>query len=308
MITILINIHHCFEACMKTLIILFFSITLFGCGSSATSNESNSDEITNTVAHTNFYTKAEQPVSFADVSALAFQSPSEKLFYGDSSLQYVQYWPPTESEGNNELPAIIFIHGGCWSNAYRIDQSYPFATALSLNGIHVWSVEYRATGDQGGGWPGTYQDIEQALEFIFTTGENYHGKRNFMVLGHSAGGHLALLAKSNLDSDFDTVGLAAITDIVSYANASGGCNSLAASFMNGLPEDNPNEYALANPKLSQLADDTFLFTGDIDPIVDTSQASNSGLPFEIVEGTGHFDWIHPGTESFERLLQYLLNL
>jgi acetyl esterase/lipase len=290
---------------MKFLYSLILLVFLCSCGSSTTSTENEPEQPESAYPHAYFYAQAQQPVSFSDISALAYESSSATFSYGVNTQQFVEYWSPTDHEANNERPAIIFIHGGCWSNTYRIDQSYPLATALSLNGFHVWSVEYRATGDQGGGWPGTYQDIEQALEFIFSAGENYYGKRNIMVLGHSAGGHLALLARSNLENEFNTVGLAAITDIVSYADTSGGCNSLAIRFMNGLPADKPEEYALANPQLSQLADDAFLFIGDIDPIVDTSQASQSGLPFEIVEGTGHFDWIHPGTESFEILLRYL---
>lgn len=291
---------------MKFVIVLFLSLLFLGCGSKLSTNEINNAQ-PSAVEHTNFYSQAEQPVSFSDVISLAYEPSTEKLFYGDSELQYVERWSPTDNESDNDLPVLIFIHGGCWSNAYRINQSYPISTALALNGFHVWSVEYRATGDQGGGWPGTYNDIEQALAFISTVEDNYYSERKQVVLGHSAGGHLALLAASNFDSDSKAIGLAAITQLVTYASESGGCNSLAISFMNGSPDDVPEQYALANPKLNQIVDKAYLFVGEIDPIVDTTQARNSGLPFEIVEGTGHFDWIHPGTQSFEKLLQYLLN-
>ncbi|MDT0604955.1 alpha/beta hydrolase [Thalassotalea castellviae] len=287
-----------------SVILLFF---LSSCGSSTSTSETESEQPEAAYPHASFYVKVAQPVSFSDITSLAYQPSTETLFYGEKAQQYVEYWPAEASDKEEELPALIFIHGGCWSNAYRIEQSYPIATAMALNGFHLWSVEYRATGDQGGGWPGTYQDIELALHFIFSTSENYHSNRKFVVLGHSAGGHLALLASSNLESEFNTVGLAAITDLVSYANEEGSCNSAATSFMNGLPADIPQQYALANPQLSRLADEVFLFIGDTDPIVDTTQAVNSGLPFEISAGTGHFDWIHPGTQSFESLLHYLLN-
>lgn len=291
---------------MKFFIVLFLSLLVISCGSDPSTNEIN-DAQPSPVAHTHFYTQTEQPVSFSDVTSLAYEPSKEMLFYGNSELQYVERWSPIGIESDNDLPALIFIHGGCWSNSYRINQSYPIATALALNGFHVWSVEYRATGDQGGGWPGTYHDIEQALTFISSVEGNYYTDRKQVVLGHSAGGHLALLATSNLDNEYKTIGLAAITDLVAYTNKNGGCNSLAISFMNGLPVDIPEQYVMANPQLSQLAGEAYLFIGDTDPIVATTQAVNSGLPFEISAGTGHFDWIHPGTQSFESLLHYLLN-
>lgn len=254
--------------------------------------------------HTSFYPKVAQPVSYGDVTSLSYQVSNKTLFYGEQSLQKVEFWPAAQTS-NATLPAIIFIHGGCWSNSFRINQSYPIATALALNGFPVWSVEYRATGDQGGGWPGTFDDVKEAIHFISTVANGYYSPRKTIVVGHSAGGHLALLARTQMSLDFDVIGLAAITDLITYANEGGSCNSLAASFMNGRPSANPEQYALANPDLDGLSDRAYLFSGELDNIVKISQASFSGVPYQVVAQTGHFDWIHPGTNSFSALLRYL---
>lgn len=290
------------------LFIILLSIQLISCGSGSSTNEPSQVNSQLTVGHTLLYPKTKQPVSFSDVTSLTYETSKEKLFYGDSEQQYVEYWSPIDVDSDSNLPALILIHGGCWSNSYRINQSYPIATAFALNGFHIWSIEYRATGDLGGGWPGTYDDIERALGYISSVEDNYYTDRKQVVLGHSAGGHLALLAASNLDNDYKTVGLAAITDLITYANESGGCNSLAINFMKGSSIDIPEQYALASPQMTGLTKDAYLFAGDIDPIVKTSQASSSGLPYEVAQETGHFDWIHPGTASFDILLNYLLNL
>lgn len=292
---------------MKIFIALILFTQLMSCGGGSSTKVEAQVKLTPVVEHDFLYPQVEQPVSFSDVMSLAYESSNEKLFYGDSELHFVEYWSPINIESNHESPALIFIHGGCWSNSYRINQSYPLSTALALNGFHVWSVEYRATGDQGGGWPGTYNDIERALTFISSVENDYYTDRKQVVLGHSAGGHLALLASSNSNDEYATIGLAAITELVKYANESGGCNSLAISFMNGSPIDIPEQYVLANPQLTEVGTNAYLFVGEIDNIVDTSQAINAGLPFEIVQGAGHFDWIHPGTASFTILLNYLLN-
>ena len=60
-------------------------------------------------------------------------------------------------------PLVILIHGGCWLNSFDVNHSRPLATALSQAGFAVWSLEYRRTGDPGGGWPGTLEDIQLAL-------------------------------------------------------------------------------------------------------------------------------------------------
>ena len=60
-------------------------------------------------------------------------------------------------------PLVILIHGGCWLNSFDVNHSRPLATALNQEGFAVWSLEYRRTGDSGGGWPGTLEDIQLAL-------------------------------------------------------------------------------------------------------------------------------------------------
>ncbi len=261
--------------------------------------------------HTDFYPPVTQPVSFATVEGLPYEPSSVTRFYGASSLQFSEYWQPTLTSGTSQRQAIIIVHGGCWSNSFRINQSYPLATALSLNGFHVWSVEYRATGDTGGGWPGTVEDVSAAIDNIIATSSDLYSQRSHLILGHSAGGHLALLAihqrEEGLNNDVSGVGIAAITNISAFAAQSGGCNVLARSFMNGTPESIPEQYSLATPDLNALSERIFLFNGSQDWIVPTTQAINAGLPFEIVEGVDHFDWLHPGTAAFSRLLDFLLS-
>lgn len=255
--------------------------------------------------HRELYSAVTRSVSYGDVLNLNYEPSTQKRFYGEDSLQFVEYWPAQNTQQRQDLANIVLIHGGCWSNRFRLAQSYPMATALSLNGFPVWSIEYRATGDEGGGWPGTYTDIESAIRFIYQQIYS-QSQSKIRIVGHSAGGHLALLARTNLDLDFNVVGLAAITNLITYADQEGSCNSLAVSFMNGRPADLPEQYTLANPQTGSLSAQAFLFGGGQDGIVDESQVRCTGITFQIDEDAGHFDWIHPGTASFEHLLNYLL--
>ncbi|WP_051275678.1 alpha/beta hydrolase family protein [Aestuariibacter salexigens] len=291
---------------------VFIIVVLFltGCSGSEQSSQPAVEDFTQqpVARHYDFYERAGSLQSYASVLALPYNLPDAIQQYGADSLQRIEYWQATAVQGRESLPALVFVHGGCWSNSFRIDQTYPFATAMALNGFHVWSVEYRATGDPGGGWPGTFNDVQDALQSILGQTNPPYGQWDYVVIGHSAGGHLALLAASTLADNFDVVGLAAIVNFTDYARLSGSCSALARSFMNGSPDTIPEQYVLASPNIERLTGRTTLFTGGRDNIVPESEARDSGLPYQIDAEAGHFDWIYPGTESFDTLLFYLLSL
>jgi acetyl esterase/lipase len=260
--------------------------------------------------HSDFYPGVNSGVSYSRALSLAYEASQQTVSYGDDSLQFVEYWQPLNTE-RSELPAVILVHGGCWSNQFRVDQSYPAATAFSLNGFHIWSVEYRAVGDEGGGWPGTADDVQNAIVRILEEASTRYTPRKHIVIGHSAGGHLGLLALSNLQGSSEqplrALGIAAITDIVSYANPLSSCGSFGQSFMGGAPEDIPDEYDAATPNFEALMELAFLYASSADNIAPLAQATSSGLPFINIEDAGHFDWIHPGTPAFDGLMEDLLN-
>jgi pimeloyl-ACP methyl ester carboxylesterase len=53
---------------------------------------------------------------------------------------------------------------------------------------------------------------------------------------------------------------------------------------------------------------SILLHGDIDAIVPPDQAQLAGATTAVVEGAGHFDWVHPGTAAYQRLLSTLEDL
>ncbi len=59
---------------------------------------------------------------------------------------------------------MILLHWGCGLSAYDIKHSYALSTGLAQAGFNVWSVEYRRTGESGGGWPVTFDDIKNGIQ------------------------------------------------------------------------------------------------------------------------------------------------
>ena len=59
-------------------------------------------------------------------------------------------------------------------------------------GWAVWNIEYRRLGE-GGGWPATFEDVAAAIDHLPLL-EAQLDLEGVTVIGHSAGGHLALWA------------------------------------------------------------------------------------------------------------------
>ena len=242
--------------------------------------------------------------SYSSVTELSYRDADKKIQYGEDSLQYALLWKAGLRSSNMETPLVILIHGGCWLNTFDIKHTFPMSTKLAQAGYDVWSLEYRRTGDEGGGWPGTFEDIKQGILAVTQYNDDY-ALENTIVAGHSAGGHLALLAGSELENIRGVIGLAAIANIEQYSMGTNSCQSVTKNFMQGIAKNKPRAYALANPIERQTHPNVMLLQGDADSIVPMSQALNSGMPFTVIEKAGHFDWIHPGSDAFISFIKTL---
>ena len=242
-----------------------------------------------------------QDVTFEEVLQLPFRSGDYTISYGEDLSQFGSLWLP---EGNNK-GTVIFIHGGCWMNEYDIEHTQAFSTGLASAGYAVWSIEYRRTGDLGGGWPGTFMDVISGINKLSDLGKFDLNMERLVLMGHSAGGHLAILAGARSDllelKPSLVLGLAAITDVETYARGTNSCQKSASAFMGGGPDELPDMYEevqavnygvdpiqfyCLEPKI-KLFNRLRLFCQGQDPLRQ--------------EGAGHFDWIHPGTDAFSRI-------
>ena len=238
-----------------------------------------------------------EPVSFGDLLQLPIAEVAQTHAYGSSPQNTVVNIGGSDSSRG----AITLIHGGCWSNAYDRNHTLPMAEALSTMGYDVWVPEYRRVGDAGGGWPGSLDDIIEAIEFV----TNKTGKQPILV-GHSAGGHLALRAAQTGLAIDGVVGLAPITDLVSYGAESGSCQSMVAPFMGDETYFPDASYRDASVTLNAINVPVAAVIGKEDPIVGASQvAVFDAVQVTTVDGAGHFDVVHPETEAFSAVLTAL---
>jgi acetyl esterase/lipase len=88
-----------------------------------------------------------------------------------------------------QRPLVVLVHGGFWRPAYDRTHTGPMAQALAAAGWTVVTPEYRRVP---GNPDATLQDLRRALEILPAKVERHNGR--IVVIGHSAGGHLALWA------------------------------------------------------------------------------------------------------------------
>ena len=261
------------------------------------------------------YPKKISQVPYSALGVLPTSEADEQFSYGDDPLQTIYTWHGRLSANAMYADkALIFIHGGCWLNAYGYEHAKGMYHALAELGVGVYVTEYRRVGDEGGGWPGSLDDVTQAISTALKRIENEGRYTNIYIAGHSAGGHLALLAAQRLSSSSlnlsranikRIIGLAAITDIQSYAMGHNSCQSATAKFMNGTPEDVPTAYQRATPRPTHGSLPITLLQGDADSIVPARHAVLSGTNQKIIKNGGHFDWLHPESTSFDALLEVI---
>jgi len=242
----------------------------------------------------NHHARAE-PVSFSTVLAdsTALADPDDQA-YAEHPLAKIWHYPTSQPAAT-----VVLIHGGCWSNEYGRDHTKAMATALSEDGFDIWLPEYRRVGDDGGGWPGSLDDVQAALDYV----EKQTGKQPIAV-GHSAGGHLALRAAMRTDSNIaGVVALAPITDLVSYGAQEGSCQSMVAPFMGDVTYSPDAAYEGASIRVEAISVPVSVLLGTSDPIIGTEQvAAFNSDNLLLIDGAGHFDVIYPQSGAFDAVV------
>ncbi|MEV0258054.1 alpha/beta hydrolase [Streptomyces sp. NPDC050732] len=118
-------------------------------------------------------------LSSSAAAQAAPEPPPGRLFhYGSHARQNVTVY-------GDEGPALMIVHGGYW--AKDTDWSGR-ARWFAARGFTVYDTDYRLTSDAV--WPAQRDDVHAALRWV----QGFHGGALPLVLGSSAGGHLALQA------------------------------------------------------------------------------------------------------------------
>jgi acetyl esterase/lipase len=183
---------------------------------------------------------------------LDFLARGRSHSYGPDRSQRADLYLP---RGAGPHPVMVVIHGGSWHKRYGKVVMRGLAGDLVRRGWAVWNIEYRRLGE-GGGWPATFADVADAVDHLAALDAPLD-LESVSVLGHSAGGHLALWAASRERLPAGTLGaqpvvrfkraiaLAGVCDLAGAYRLWGG--GAARALMGGGPDEVPERYAVGDP-------------------------------------------------------------
>ena len=115
--------------------------------------------------------------------------PAPSVAYGDHHPHAVANLHLPSREGG-PWPCVVLVHGGFWRSRWDRTLMTPLAHDLARRGVAAWNVEFRRVGQEGGGWPGTFEDVAAAIDHLADVEEIDEAR--VATCGHSAGGQLAL--------------------------------------------------------------------------------------------------------------------
>ena len=206
---------------------------------------------------------------------------------------------------------VMMIHGGFWRAKYDLAHAGHLCAALTAKGLATWNVEYRRVGNAGGGWPGTFQDIGAAFRFVQQTAKRYNlDASRVVVMGHSAGGQLALCLAAHQPAVKHVVSLAGVVDLQA-AYEQHLSNDAVVEFLGGKPSAVADHYRDADPmELSIPKAAQWLIHGEGDDTVppdfsvryvQARKARGEDVHLLEIGQAGHYELIDPRSAAWGKV-------
>ena len=245
--------------------------------------------------------------------ALSLLRRGSVLAFGSDPSQVGELHLP---RGAGPHPVAVLLHGGYWKTQYGKLVMRPLALDLASRGWAVWNLEYRRLGPGrggGGGWPMTFADVAGGIDHLRSLDGPLDLDRVVLV-GHSAGGQLALWAASRPRLPEAAVGAApsvAARAVVALAPVTNleRARVHAEQLLGGTLEQVPDRWAQADPVRAGAPAVPALVVhpvGDETVPVKRSREYAAATGVELVETPGrHRDPIDPESPSWAAAVPWL---
>lgn len=215
-----------------------------------------------------------------------------------------------------------------------MNNTATLADALRDIGFATWNIEYRRVDNDGGGWPGTFEDIANAADYLRNIKDTYSLDLNrVIVIGHSAGGHLALwlAARDKLPQNSPlyrstplklrgVISMGGVPDLVEFRSKQSTqiCgNDVIAELLGHTEAEINTHYKEASPiELLPLSIPQILIYGMDDPVIPINidnyvkHAQEKGSPIEFIKipYAGHHEYNVPNSVIWPTIKKWVFTL
>jgi acetyl esterase/lipase len=201
-------------------------------------------------------------------------------------------------------------------------------------GVASWNIEYRRLGQAGGGWPGTYVDVGRAIDHLRQiSAASRLDLSRVAVLGHSAGGHLAMWAGARrrlspasgvyaanplpLRGVMNLAGTVDMRENIGHLQSE--CNdAVVTRMLGGPPETLPQRYReVSATTMVPLGVQQILVWGEHEssvPLslatrhVDAARSAGDRARVIVVPAIGHFESASPQSSAWPTVLDAIRSL
>lgn len=173
---------------------------------------------------------------------------------GDPAQNWGDLHLPAGRFTTSSVPLAVLVHGGSWKDGLSAASMNNIAADLVERGMAVYNIEYRRLGT-GGGWPTTFTDVADALEYSAELARE-HPQLNLnevVVVGYSAGAQLGTWAATYTPRDREDRKLIRPRKVVSVAgpldlrySTNVGSQTIPVA-LGGTPREVSDHYQLVSP-------------------------------------------------------------
>ncbi len=240
--------------------------------------------------------------------------------YETDALQKMDYYLPA-NRTDTGTKVMMLIHGGGWSSGDKTDfNSFMADIKTYFPGWAIFNINYRLAAGNSNLFPTQELDVKAATEYIFNRRGQFHISGKFVLVGASAGGHLALLQGYK----YNNPQVKAIVNFFGPTNMTDMYNNPLSPFIppaiqavvGATPTGNPTLYTQSSPInfVSAQSPPTITLQGGMDPLVSPAQQialkarldANSVTNEYVFYPTEAHGWVGASmTDSYNRIKSFI---
>jgi acetyl esterase/lipase len=207
-------------------------------------------------------------------------SSYQNVAYGPDPKQVMDIYLP-QGRTTTSTKVLFLIHGGSWSGGDKYTfQGYVDSLKKFLPDYALVNVNYRLANFSTNKFPTQENDVKAAITQVMDRADEYQVSKNIVLLGASAGAHLALLHAYKYTEPAKPLAVISFfgpTDIEDLYNfpAYPQVPQLLELLLGGSPTSNPTIYKQSSPVtfITSESCPTLLFQGGKDLLVTPKQSA-----------------------------------